>query len=265
MPARPLEGGHVVTDPLMVRGLITAAVIGAMGLSSVRRLDARYYADHVDDHLAFDTRIRRYLRRDAVILDAGAGRGVTYPYDYREAVQKVIGVDVDVGIWGNPNLDEAVVADLCHIPFADRTFDLVFSKYVVEHFARPVATFREIRRVMKPGAHFLFHTPNRFHYVALGATLTPPRFHDWFNERRDRAHEDTFPTRYRANDRKTLRKLAARTRFRVVALEMIEPKPAYLFFHPLAYRVGIAYERLVNSSVRFADLRCVIVADLQAI
>jgi SAM-dependent methyltransferase len=234
-------------------------------MSSVGRLEARRYPNHADDHVVFDASIRRYLRRDAVILDAGAGRGAMYPYDYGEAVQKVIGVDADAGIWGNPNLDEAVVADICHMPFADRTFDLVFSKYVVEHFARPIAAFREIRRVMKPGAHFLFHTPNRFHYVALGATLTPPRFHEWFNERRGRAHEDTFPTRYRANDRRTLGKTAARSGFRVVTLEMIEPKPAYLFFHPLAYQLGIAYERLVNSLVRFADLRCVIVADLEAV
>lgn len=254
-----------MADPLIVRGLIAAAAIGAMGLSSVRRLEARYYSGRVDDHAVFDASIRRYLRRDAVILDAGAGRGVTYPYDYREDIEKMIGVDVDAGIRENPNLDEAVVADLCHIPFADRTFDLVFSRYVVEHFARPTTAFREIRRVMKPGAHFLFHTPNRFHYVALGAMVTPPRFHEWFNERRGRPHEDTFPTRYRANDRKTLRKVAARSGFRTVTLELIEPKPAYLFFHPLAYRVGIAYERLVNSTPRLADLRCVIVADLEAI
>ncbi len=234
-------------------------------MTSVRALEARYYANHVDDHAVFDGMIRRYLRREAVILDAGAGRGLRYPYDYGEAVARVVGVDADPGIFGNPNLDEAVVADLARLPFASRTFDLVFLKYVVEHFTRPLATFRELHRVMRPGSHLLFQTPNRYHYVAMGAMLTPPHFHSWFNERRGRVEEDTFPTRYRANDRRTLRKMAAGSGFSVVAFEMIEPKPAYLFFHPFAYRAGIAYERLVDSSPRLADLRCVIVADLEAL
>jgi SAM-dependent methyltransferase len=234
-------------------------------VTSVPELEARYYAHHVDDHVVFDETIRRYLRREAVILDAGAGRGLRYPYDYGQAVSLVIGVDTDPEIAENPSLDQAVVADLARLPFADRTFDLVFSKYVVEHLTRPLTTFREFHRVMKPGAHLLFQTPNRYHYVALAAMLTPHRFHVWFNERRGRVEEDTFPTRYRANDRRTLRKLAASSGFRVVALEMIEPKPDYLFFHPLAYRVGIAYERLVDSTSRLADLRCVIVADLEAV
>ena len=234
-------------------------------VTSVRELEARYYTNHVDDHAVFDATIRRYLRREAVILDAGAGRGLRYPYDYGEAVARVVGVDTDPEVAHNPSLDDAVVADLSHLPFADRTFDLVFSRYVVEHLTRPLATFRELHRVMKPGAHLLFQTPNRYHYVAVGAMLTPHRFHVWFNERRGRVQGDTFPTRYRANDRRTLRRMAANSGFSVVALEMIEPKPDYLFFHPLAYRVGIAYERLVDSTPRLADLRCVIVADLEAV
>ena len=77
--------------------------------------------------------------------------------------------------------------------------------------------------------------------------------------------EDTFPTRYRANDRRRLRQLASDSGFRVTALELIEPKPDYLSFHPLAYRAGIVYERVVNRSPRLVDLRCVIVADLEAV
>lgn len=234
-------------------------------MTSVRELEDRYYRNHVDDHAVFDATVRGYLRPGMTILDAGAGRGVRYPYDYGEAVARVVGVDTDPEVVHNPNVDEAIVADLSRLPFENLTFDLVFSKYVVEHLARPLLTFRELRRVMRPGAHLVFHTPNRFHYVAVGAMLTPQRFHVWFNARRGRVEEDTFPTRYRANDRKTLRMVAAGSGFRVVALELIEPKPDYLFFHPLAYRAGIVYERLVNRSTRLADLRCVIVADLEAV
>jgi SAM-dependent methyltransferase len=56
-------------------------------------------------------------------------------------------------------------------------FDVVFSKYVFEHLDRLAAALLELRRVMRPGGHLLPHTPNRWHYVTHGATVTPTRFH----------------------------------------------------------------------------------------
>jgi SAM-dependent methyltransferase len=140
----------------------------------------------------------------------------------------------------------------------------VFSKFVFEHLDRPLAAMRELRRVTRPGGHLVIHTPNRFHYVAIGAMLTPHRFHRWYNARRGRAELDTFPTRYRANDRRTLRDLAARSGYRIEHLYLLEPRPTYLDFHPLAYLLGIAYERIVSRTDALRDLRCVIVAVLVA-
>jgi hypothetical protein len=34
----------------------------------------------------FDRAIRRYLRAGMTVLDAGAGRGVRYPYDYAKTL-----------------------------------------------------------------------------------------------------------------------------------------------------------------------------------
>ena len=70
----------------------------------------------------------------------------------------------------------------------------------------------------------------------------------WLLMTHDRVEADTFPTRYRANDRATLERLAKASRFRLVDLELFETKPDYLYFHPWAYRAGIAYERVVNRS-----------------
>ena len=220
---------------------------------------------HIDDHLVFEQAVARYLQPGAVALDAGAGRGERYRYDYSSLGVRVVGVDVDPAVADNPNMAERVIADLAALPFAEATFDLVFSKYVFEHLDRPRNTFRGLRRVMKPGGHLVFHTPNLHHYVAWGAMLTPQRFHVWFNGKRGCDASDLFPTRYKANDRKTIRRLAAEAGFRTLSLELIEPRPDYLFFHPLAHRAGLAYERLVNSTERLAGLRCVVVGDLVAI
>jgi len=233
-------------------------------MTSIADLDRRYYPGYVDEHARFDAAIRRYLTPGAVVLDAGAGRGVMYPNTYREQVARMAGADVDPAVMDNTNLTDAVVSDLGHLPYEDATFDVAFSKYVFEHLDRPLDVLRELRRVLKPGGHLLIHTPNRWHYVAIGATVTPMQFHVWFNERRGRVQEDTFPTRYRINDEKSIRRLAAAARFRVVELDLFETKPDYLLFSPIAYRAGIVYERLVNSTEKLARFRVQLIADLVA-
>jgi SAM-dependent methyltransferase len=234
-------------------------------MTTIEKLDRRYYPRYVDEHTRFDSLIRNYLRPDVAALDAGAGRGLMYPYDYREIVGRMAGADTDPAVMENANLSDRVIADLAHLPYEEGVFDLVFSKYVFEHLERPLPVMRELRRVMKPGGHLLIHTPNRWHYVAIAATLTPTSFHAWFNARRGRVEADTFPTRYRANDRRTLERLAAAAGFRIVMLDILETKPDYLSFHPLAYRAGILYERFVNRWRSLADLRVQIIADLLAI
>ncbi len=234
-------------------------------MTPIEELDRRFYPGYVDEHARFDSLIRRYLRPESAVLDAGAGRGVMYPYDYRHTVARMAGADTDPAIKDNTNLTDAVVADLAQLPYGNGSFDLVFSKYVFEHLERPHEVMRELRRVLKAGGHLLIHTPNRWHYVALFATITPTSFHAWFNAKRGRVEADTFPTRYRANDRATLERLAMATGFRVVSIELLETKPDYLLFHPLAYRAGIAYERMVNRSEALAGLRVQLLADLEAV
>ena len=192
------------------------------------------------------------------------GEGFDTRFSCREEALRFAGVDLDPGVMDNPLLSDATVADLARLPYPDETFDLVISKYVFEHLEGPALVMKELHRVMKPGAHLLVHTPNRWHYVTISAALTPTRFHRWFNERRDRRAVNTFPTTYRANDRRTLQRLARATRFQIVEFEPVETKPDYLFFHPLAYRLGVAYERWVNGSDRWAPLRVQLLVAMQA-
>jgi SAM-dependent methyltransferase len=230
----------------------------------IAELDARYYAGFVDEHERFDRAVRRYLRPGDRVIDAGAGSGSAFAHDYRLVAGRVVGIDLDAAVLTNPLLDEARVADLARLPFPEESFDLVLAKYVLEHLWEPAEVLLELRRVLRRGGHLAFHTPNRRHYVALAARATPHRFHEWYNRRRGvRAHR-SHRTFYRANDRSSLRRLAARTGFRIVELELFEPKPAYLFFHPLAYRLGVAYERVVRRIDRLQGLRANIIGVLEA-
>jgi len=233
-------------------------------MTTIEELDRRYYPDLVDEQVVFERMIRRYLRPDASVLDAGAGRGVRFPYDYRHHVSRMAGADRDPAVLENPNLTDAVIADLSHLPYRDAEFDLVFSKFVFEHLERPVVVMRELRRIMNRGAHLLIHTPNRWHYVTLAAALTPTRFHVWYTSKLGTEEADTFRTRYRANDPKTMELIALRSGFRVHSLELVETKPGYLTPHPLAYRAGIVYERLVNRFDALARFRVNMLVDLVA-
>src|SRR6185312_10287405 len=94
-------------------------------LQSIAELDARYYPNYVRPDVRFDQAIRRYLK----------------PTD--------------------PNLDAAYVADLAELPFDDATFDLVFSRCVLEHVEDPVSVFEELRRVLRPNGHLIFRVQSR--------------------------------------------------------------------------------------------------------
>jgi SAM-dependent methyltransferase len=221
-------------------------------------LDSRFYPQLDDDwsSRAYHDFVLRHLRKTDHILDFGAGRGAEPLHGFREFVSRVSAVDVDSAVLENPSVDEAKVLNPDgSIPFADETFDAVVSAYVLEHLPDPLHSFREVRRVLRPGGVFLFMTPNKRHYVPLIAAMTPQWFHVWFNARRGRAERDTFPTVYRANSVDDVRRLASVAGFSRVAIELREGRPEYLRAITPLYPLGIAYERVVNSVPQLAGYR----------
>lgn len=65
----------------------------------------------------------------------------------------------------NPRLSEHRVHDLNaepRLPYADARFDLVLCSASVEYLTRPQAVFREVRRVLRPGGHFVLTFSDRW-------------------------------------------------------------------------------------------------------
>jgi SAM-dependent methyltransferase len=102
-----------------------------------------------------------YLDGKASVLDCGCGPGtITVDIARRLAPAEVVGVD-----FGRSQIERATaaalqeglsnaqfkVADCYSLPFADSTFDRMFSHALMEHLADPVRALREMRRVLKPG------------------------------------------------------------------------------------------------------------------
>jgi len=100
------------------------------------------------------------------ILDAGAGTGAALP-DLFERYKKAQLVALDIsenmlaksaehgGLLRSPHL---VCADIESLPFADNTFDLIFSSLSMQWCNNLNAAFLEARRVLKPGGLFVFAT-----------------------------------------------------------------------------------------------------------
>ena len=222
-------------------------------------LDKRFYSNLKGEGDLFFEYIERYLTPQSVVLDAGCGRG-SVTYNYKDQVAFLCGCDLTPLIGENTNVHGAVVADLSILPFPNASFDVVFSRYVLEHLCEPHNVFREIARILKPDGHLIVLTPNAYHYVGLISRLTPHVFHERIARTRGNLSCATFPTFYRANTRRQLTRLFSLVRLKVVDYCAYEVRPNYLIMSPVTFAAGILYERLVNQFNALSFLRVSIIA-----
>jgi ubiquinone/menaquinone biosynthesis C-methylase UbiE len=240
---------------------------GSIMSAITRWLDEIWYPTYEDrwDDKMFRTFLMEKIKPDHFLLDYGAGRGALHELNFRKKVKRVAGVDPHESVLSNPFLDEAKVLSLSsgHIPYEDNTFDIVFSDNVLEHVREPEIVFKEIFRVLKPNGLFMAKTLNKWHYVPIIAMITPYSFHVFINKIRGRKSYDTFPTVYKCNTIKAVKKYSHDSGFKVVDFKMLEGRPEYLRIASPLYLLGYIYERLVNRLYFLSKFRIVMVFTLQ--
>jgi SAM-dependent methyltransferase len=192
--------------------------------------------------------VRSHLSPESQVLDLGCGRGGVVELFWRD-VRLAAGLDPDV-----PSLAEHRAPGMPvirgrgeNLPFAAASFDVIVCLWVLEHLEQPEAVLQEVRRVLRPGGHFVFLTPNLRNPLLLLNRLAKavPALQQRIVPRLYGRHEvDTFPVRYRANTAAAIRELAARSGLDVVSLKAVAD-PTYLALNPLMFTASVLTERLL--------------------
>ena len=218
----------------------------------VRHYDQAGYPGPLDRYRRM---IASHSRDDFAVLDAGCGATMPFLREIAPRVRLAVGVDLE-RLRPEGDGPHGCRSDVGRLPFRDETFDLIISMSVIEHLNDPPVVFREFHRVLKPGGTLVVQTPNRFDYVSLIAHATPFSFHRWIVPRvMDREEEDVFPTRYRANTSGDLARALRAGGLEPRTIERFNQYPAYLMFSPLAFRLGMLYERITTRVEALAWLR----------
>lgn len=124
--------------------------------------------------MAFKRRVRTIFEwlpppdaENAIILDAGCGRGFYLNYYRHVSNVKLVGVELDADIIHKtqanvghlPNIT-LTRANLYALPFPDNYFDGAILSEILEHVEDDALALREIYRVLKPGAVAVITVPN---------------------------------------------------------------------------------------------------------
>jgi SAM-dependent methyltransferase len=134
-----------------------------------------------DDYIARFGAGELGLRTDgARVMDLGCGAGDSVE-QFRAAAPgaRWVGVDIADSVEARARTREDaefVAFDGIHLPFADRGFDLIYCKQVLEHVACPAPLLAEVARVLAPGGVFAgstsqleaFHSRSRLNYTPFG-------------------------------------------------------------------------------------------------
>ncbi len=187
--------------------------------------------------------LEEIVSEDTHILDLGCGWHFLREHwagDERKLLGRIgwiVGVDVDEeAIRRHRSIRSRVLGDAGRLPFAERSFDLVTANMVVEHLSAPREQFAEIRRVLKPGGIFLFHTPNLDGYIARMAQRIPEALKGGLASVLEaRSSEDVYQTHYLANTEQDIREAAGKAGLEVASLDHVTTVAQTSIVLPVAF------------------------------
>jgi len=116
---------------------------------------------YIDDYIA---PAKKYFMPKSTVLDVGCGHGYL-TVDIAAHAGRVVGIDINKKrldtaqefTKAEGSIVEYIHADSRKLPFADNTFDVVFSQWMLEWMADPEKAIAEMHRVARPGGVVIVH------------------------------------------------------------------------------------------------------------
>jgi ubiquinone/menaquinone biosynthesis C-methylase UbiE len=170
------------------------ATVDTVFSGSIPSLYDRYLGPLIFETYAEDLANRLSALNAQRVLETAAGTGIVTRALVRSLSPSVSIVATDLN---QPMLDHAAErvsssrvswqkADAQALPFPDTAFDAVVCQFGVMFFPDKQKAYREARRVLKPGGHFIFNVWDRLEYNEFADLVTaavaemfaddPPRF-----------------------------------------------------------------------------------------
>ncbi len=223
-----------------------------LNLGKQERIRERYQAMKPGYRPALDiytALIDRLITPETVLLDAGCGPAGLVK-GYVGLARLVVGTDRYVTHFDEPaEISTLVESDLVALPFAGDSVHLITCSWVLEHLSDPQSVFAEFDRILKPGGHLLFITPNARNYAVWLRRLIPNAISKPV-VRAIYARDEDFinPTYYRANTFHAIHRLLTGIGFRCERFEHVSD-PSYLAINELFFRASVLVEAWID---RFA-------------
>jgi SAM-dependent methyltransferase len=161
---------------------------------SIPQIYERYLVPLIFEPYATDLAARAAQRQPSRVLEIAAGTGVVTRHlaSVLPAEVPILATDLNQAMLDQPAAVgtsrpvEWRQADAMQLPFPDASFDMVVCQFGVMFFPDKGKAFSEVRRVLRPGGHFLFNVwdrieENEFAETVMQALATvfpddPPRF-----------------------------------------------------------------------------------------
>jgi len=106
---------------------------------------------------------KEQVPEDSVVLDLMSSWRSHWPEGH--AKQRMVGLGLNnIEMRENPDLDEYVVHNVNNdpaLPFDDDSFDAVLITVSAQYLTKPVETFKQVNRVLRPGGVFIVSFSNR--------------------------------------------------------------------------------------------------------
>ena len=198
------------------------------------------------------------------ILDAGCGHSTMT--DYKSTAKLTfIGADLSQdNVKNNEDIDFGFVSDLNQIPLKNNSVDIIVSAMVFEHLQDPDAAFKEFNRILKPKGSLVFATPCIYNIVTIINRLIPHYLSQKLGTLlTGTIEEDTYPTKYKINSVRKIRKICKNNDFKNTDLIMYQPPPYAFVFSKLVCKSIIIYFKLINKYEFTKFLRGIIIARCQ--